>query len=160
VPVSAPKVDGRVIDNRPALAADPDGPPDCVGHVEVTGRAAGVVIALVADTSEDRRRSAFEPRCRLKLAEGAADRPVGSDLPATSEVAIDEPGAERRGPECIDLGTATDLDPGVKATVGRPEEGRGLGEAQQRLDGSLALEGIIDCLAVRCRINHGDSGSW
>jgi len=26
VPVAAPKVDGRVVDNRPALGADPDGP--------------------------------------------------------------------------------------------------------------------------------------
>ncbi|MFI5458262.1 MAG: hypothetical protein ACHRXM_22760 [Isosphaerales bacterium] len=53
------------------------------------------------------------------------------------------------GGECIDLAAAAGRDLGVKGAVGRSQERGGLGEAQEHLDGSFVLLGIVDCPVVR-----------
>ena len=52
VPVRAPKTDGGLIDNRPALGAELDGPAARVRQVEIAGRAAAVDYVM-ADADKD-----------------------------------------------------------------------------------------------------------
>ena len=70
-------------------------------------------------------------------------------LPGRRGGTVDQPVTKLGGPEWIDLGSAADRDPGVKAAVGRPQQHGGLGEAQQRLDRSFVLLGMVDGLGIR-----------
>jgi len=71
-----------------------------------------------------------------------------------SKVAVDQPMTECRGPQCIGLVAAADRNAGAKTTVGRSEQPRAGGQAEEPLDRSWFLLGIGNGFDVRWRIGR------
>ena len=154
-PFGTTKVDVGPIDHGPPVGPDLDGPPAGIAQVEEIGRDVAVAVLAAADANEDRRRAAIEPRPGLEQADHASNRPLGRGLATIDEIAIDQPVAESRRLEPVDLVPIANLHPGMEPAVGRAIEPRTRGEAQQSIDRTFALIGILDDLVVVWSEQHG-----
>jgi hypothetical protein len=130
MPLRSSKLDARPIDRRPAVDSDLDRPSARIAQAQEIGQTFALTIATfsAADANEKGRRARIESRLGREHADDAADRPVGSGLALIGEVATDQPIAESRRLEPLDLVTITDRDAGVEPTVGPPKQPRTSGQ--------------------------------
>ena len=98
-----------------------------------------VAIAGAADANEKRRRAAIKPRSGFKHADDAADRPVGRGFTLIGVIPTDQPIAERRGLESVDLVTIADRNAGMEPVVGRAKQSCASGQSQEDLNRPLFL---------------------